>query len=446
MSLSKHIGSLKYALLHRAKSNEKVLITYNILRNEDIIETFLTNEHDILRGYSIATLDESLRKKCLVTKACLKKGMHTKMAQTKIKFAIPTLGHVIHIVDAEDKIESVYKKDSTCVISDIEMENICDKMPAINFFQEVATKSRSYTDEDVLGKTLDGVTNSTIILSSKGSAAADHTEHHNFASLSLLHHGGKKNWFIRAPSQLLPTLMTMTEVSKKHEFPEDIQGVCELSLTHRNFKYSHSQLGMKFDKFEQEPGDIVIIHPGAIHSIENRDANLLEGRNFLPLNKKYLHHMASYKTCKHSEELSGKPMNGVIRKFIEHLPIENFIHFSDPEKACKLELIEYLNKTVKGRKQLQEVLEQIQKSHIFPAWFNELFSHKNHAKEKKLFQCEKCDYSDNNYGNLNRHTQKVHRCKAPENKNTDKCPTCSSTSHAICQKKRKIASSQEPEF
>ena len=119
MSLSKHNGSLKYALQNRAKSNEKVFITYNILRNEDIIETFLTNEHDILRGYSIATLDKSLRKKCLVTKSCLKKGMNTKIAQTKIKFAIPTLGYVIHIVDAEDKIESVYKKDSTCVISDI---------------------------------------------------------------------------------------------------------------------------------------------------------------------------------------------------------------------------------------------------------------------------------------------------------------------------------------
>ena len=49
MSLSKHRGSLEYALLNRANSNEKVVITHDILKNEDIIETFLTNEHDILK-------------------------------------------------------------------------------------------------------------------------------------------------------------------------------------------------------------------------------------------------------------------------------------------------------------------------------------------------------------------------------------------------------------
>ena len=65
--------------------------------------------------------------------------------------------------------------------------------------------------------------------------------------------------------------------------------------------------------------------------IEIREANLLEGRNVLPANEKYLYNMANYKTCKHSEELSGKPMNGAISKLIKDLPIENFIHFSDPE-------------------------------------------------------------------------------------------------------------------
>ena len=67
-----------------------------------------------------------------------------------------------------------------------------------------------------------------------------------------------------------------------------------------------------------------------------------------------------------------------------------------------------------------------------------MFYHKKHAQEKKMFECEKCDFSDDNYGNLNRHTLKFHRCKAAENTNENRCPACSSRSHAICQKKRKL--------
>ena len=436
MSLSK---SLVFALQNRTYSNEKVVITHAMLKNENIVEVFLSDKNDILRGYSIAKLDNELRELFLVTRACLRKGTKTKMAQTKTKVPIKGLGHGIYIVDGMDDIQSVYKAGSTCVISDIELSKICQKQPSKNFFKEVARNSKSYTDKDTLGEALEGVTNATIILSSKDSAAADHTEHHSFASVSLLHHGGKKNWFIRAPSKYLPTLIQMTEVSKKLDLPEGIEGVCELSLTHRNFKYSHKELGINFEKVEQEPGDIVVIHPGAIHSIENKDANLLEGRNFLPLNKKYLHHIASYKTCQHSEELRGKPRNEVVRKWTEKLPIEDFIHFSDPEKQCKLELIDYLKKTVQGREQLPAVLNQIKLTHVFPAWFNQLYPHKKHAEEKKMFQCEKCDYSDNYYQNLNRHTKKLHRCKASKNSNTDKCPTCSSISHSICNKKRKLS-------
>ena len=141
--------------------------------------------------------------------------------------------------------------------------------------------------------------------------------------------------------------------------------------------------------------------------------------------------------CSHTEEFNGRPGGKFFRTLIKNLPIEDYIHHSDPNKSYKLELIRYLTKFKDMQQYFPDVLDQIKTSHVVPTVFNLLspLQHRTVEIKKKRFMCQKCDYSSDFYSNLNRHSKKSHRCGAPKNKNEVKCKICHSKSHTNCRHK-----------
>ena len=57
--------SLKDALQKRNDVTEKVELSLKMVENEDIYEIFLTDQRDIIRGYSHVKLDSQLQKLAL---------------------------------------------------------------------------------------------------------------------------------------------------------------------------------------------------------------------------------------------------------------------------------------------------------------------------------------------------------------------------------------------
>ena len=286
------------------------------------------------------------------------------------------------------------------------------------------------------GVEIGGITHSTVQLSSKGSNAGDHIEHYGLGSCNIHHYGGPKIWFIKPPQQFIPAMIKMAELSENVTFPEGIVGVCGLTLTHRDIQYNPSLIGVDYETVKQEKGDMIFVQPSSIHSIFNEEHNLAESRNILPKNKKYLHNIASYKVCSHTEELSGKPAEALFRGFIEQCPVSEYIHFSDPNKSYKLELIKFLNDFEYNHQYIKEVVDHIKKCNVVLNMFKFLLPQKQITKEedKKKFRCTQCDYSCDYYGNLNRHSKRKHRHQAPENINKEKCLICNSKSHKECKK------------
>ena len=367
--------------------------------------------------------------------------MRTKYIQHKTKLRIPGVGIGIQVSDHCEKIHCVLDEQSQAVVSDIKLSNICKVKPTFNFFEKTAAKSKSYTDSKMLcGVEIGGVTNSTVQLSSKGSNAGDHIEHYGLGSCNIHHYGGPKIWFIKPPHQFIPAIMRMAELSENVTFPKGIIGVCGLNLTHRDIQYNPSMLGVYYETVKQVKGDLIFVHPSSIHSIFNEEHNLAESRNILPRHPKYLHNIASYKVCCHTEELSGKPAEALFRGLTEHCPISEYIHFSDPSKPYKLELIKVLNDVKDNHQYIKEVVGHVKKSNEVLNMFKFLLPYQKITKDvdKKRFWCTHCEYSSDYYGNLNRHAKKTHRHQAPENTNEEKCMICSSRSHKECKKTKKV--------
>ena len=430
--------SLKDALKNRSDISQKIELSLEMIENEDIIEAFLSDNRDRIRGYSHVRLDSQLQKLCLVEKANIKFEMKTKFVQWKTQKKIPGVGIGIQVTDHYEKLHCVLDEQHQAVVSDIALSRICKVKPNLNLFSKIGQQSKSYTDLDMLdGVEIGGITNSTVQLSSKGSNIGDHTEHYGLASLNVHHYGGPKIWFIKPSDKFIPAMMKMAELSEKAIFPKGIVGVCGLNLTHRDLQYNPSLLGIDYETVVQEKGDILCVHPSSIHSIFNQDHNLAESRNILPQNQKYLHHIASYKVCCHSEALTGKPAQNEFRNFIKDCNINEYIHFSDPSKAYKLDLIRCLRQKQCNQQYIPEVMDQIKRSNVVLKLFNFLLPYQKIIPEcdKKKFKCTECSFSCNFYGNLNRHSLKMHRHKAPINTNKDMCPICDSTSHFKCKKK-----------
>ena len=75
----------------------------------------------------------------------------------------------------------------------------------------------------------------------------------------------------------------------------------------------------------QESGDVVTVHPSAIHNVNNLGVNLAENLNFLP-SSKFLLDIYTYKTYETSEGYDWKPNMNYVENLKQNFDVKAFIH------------------------------------------------------------------------------------------------------------------------
>ena len=437
---------LKTALSERASPEDKIIVTRELLdSDEDFIATCLNDKRDKKRGYSHLKLDEDMMKDFCVSESDINKQRMTDYALLNKNEEIGNslIGCNRYIIEGRRKISSVLG-NSDYSVGDVPLsEIISNKKNYIPLFSLVKTKS--VTDKETLdGELVGGVTHPTVQLSGGHSYLGDHNEHWFFASMNLHHFGKAKIWNVKPSTNYLLTITKMKSVQTSCQL-ENFHGVCESTLSHRDIFYPPSMLDCDNSVVIQEPGDIVIVHPSAIHNVENLGMNMAESRNYLPF--EFIQCAASYKTCEHSEGLGGKPFFTKMNALIKDQPLEAFIHESDTLKEYKLMLIEKLREEGLHR-ELNDAATHIRRYHDIPEWF------KKHLPlplpveygPKKKYACDHCPYSTPNHGDLVKHIGRMHKgTEIPPNTNQEECPFChiiikctrKHIKQKICQKRKR---------
>ena len=326
-------------------------------------------------------------------------------------------------VDGEEKLRNLWGDDRYS-IGDFPLQDLCNKK---SFFQMLNIPS--VTDEMGMNEPLGGVSYPTCQLSCGKSQLGDHIDHSGAGSLNILYDGAIKEWTIYAPNDYVRAIGQMSEIQSTLCMG-DFTGVCDHTLTHRDTRFDPPVKNCTSTIVLQEPGDILIVHPSAIHNVKNHGTNIAESRNFLP--REYKDLLATYKVCKHSEFLQGNPLLEHVGKLTQDMPTKDFIHVSDPKKQYKLRLINLVEQTVSLQKYKQKVREEIQQSHgvssvmelILP--FEKEVENCKKDKLKKKFPCDYCDYSTMNHSDLKKHVKRIHAGnKCYKNMIMDVCSFCS---------------------
>jgi hypothetical protein len=283
----------------------------------------------------------------------------------------------------------------------------------------------------------------------------DHVEHWGGGSINIHHWGAKKIWSLKPPRQYLPTIEKMQALNK-HGNLRGYIGVCQSTLTHRDVWFDAVFLGCDNYQVVQEPGDIMVIAPYAIHNVQNLGTNCAASKNVMP--SELLPQCAAYKVCEHSEGRGGKPMFDKMSSMIDTLylkgqvGIKDFIHDSDPFKSYKLRLVDKLKN--EGRNlDLAEVIGQIQRCDIVPEWFKRILpieeeqdiAGEDRGAPEKLFVCPRCVYTTNHHNDLGKHIGRRHgdHVKVPPNTNQVVCPDCHKVlkclrkHKAVCKKRKR---------
>ena len=406
---------LQAAFKARTDPNQKIVLTYEILRSsEDLLVTCLNNYEDQKRGFSFFKLCDKLREEC-----CIKEG----------DLFINRYAHVLLYNEEElgegiigcQKLEMHGKKpiklalgDARYSIGDIRLKTIASTRKYKDIFAQLNIKS--ITDENNLNLRMYGVTHPTCQIACGPSLLGAHIEHHNYSSLNIHHDGYTKEWYIIPPSKYLQAIEEM-KLAQQHLDSSKFTGVCDFSLTHRDIFYPLEKLKVEGCRIKQEAGDIVIVHPSAIHSIKNHGMNIAESRNYLPF--EFKEQIASYKTCKDSEGLGGKPLQKQMDILIKDLPVDNFIHQSDKHKQYKIKVLEHFQREG-NLKRYEEAVRHIKQYHDVPEWF------KDHVPLNKKNVCTVCEYKTKRYPDLTKHMRRKHKgVKIPPNTNKEVCNDCS---------------------
>ena len=111
----------------------------------------------------------------------------------------------------------------------------------------------------------------------------DHVEHWGGGSINIHHWGANKIWSLKAPRQYLPTIQKM-QALQEHGNLRGYIGVCQSTLTHRDVWFDAVFLGCDNYQVVQEPGDIMVIAPYAIHNVQNLGTNCAASKNVCHLN------------------------------------------------------------------------------------------------------------------------------------------------------------------
>ena len=233
--------TLQEVLASRSNISNKVILTMEMLQNEDIVSICLSNNADKSREYSHLTLDDNLKKLILVKEDKMKLEVETDLMQKKSHIILGN-GHMgVRMQDMVGKVKQV-KYDNTksvkCIIGDANIEDICHVPTHItSFFKLLGENLNSITDLKRWGESIGGITHPTVQYSSKGSRLGDHVEHYNFASVNLHHHGSIKQWNVRPGCDYIPSLQTMYNNQSGLNL-KSFKGVCESTLTHRDMWFN----------------------------------------------------------------------------------------------------------------------------------------------------------------------------------------------------------------
>ena len=137
--------TLQEVLASRSSISNKVILTMEILQNEDIVSICLSNNADKSREYSHLTLDDNLKKLILVKEDKMKLEVETDLMQKKSHIILGN-GHMgVRMQDMVGKVKQV-KYDNTksvkCIIGDANIEYICHVSTHItSFFQTIRGES-----------------------------------------------------------------------------------------------------------------------------------------------------------------------------------------------------------------------------------------------------------------------------------------------------------------
>jgi hypothetical protein len=431
------LWSLENALTERPHPSEKPIISRNVLESaEDFILTCLNESRLVDRGYVQMKLDREMCDKSLSKRRDFNKKQVTEFAQKiqKAQLAPGLLGCQRESM-GRTKVGQVLGK-SDFSIGDVSLTKFVRRKGLVDFFDLV--KTESILSKEALGQDIGGFTHPTIQLSGGPCVLPFHIEHWAAASVNVLHWGQPKVWEIIPPDQFLPAVLNMKNLQESVDLG-NYGGVCESTLTHRDVFYDTAILSVQSHRVVQKPGDIMVIAPFAMHSVQNLGTNCSASQNFMP--PELLPQCAAYKTCFHSEGLGGKPLFNTMTAMIEDLyrsgkiELQDYIHDSDPLKSYKLKVVDKARKD--GNKSvLKEVLQHIKISATTPAWFEFILPMEGKAQtedesssksvEDKYFLCSNCDYSTNHHSDLGKHIRRKHgdEVNVPPNTNQVKCPEC----------------------
>ena len=120
--------TLQDVLASRSNISTKVILTREMLQNEDIVSTCLSNNADKSRGYSHLTLDDNLKEVILVKENKMKLEVETEFMQKKTHIILGN-GHIgVKVEDMTsnvNKVKSNTKKKVNYIIGDANIEDIC---------------------------------------------------------------------------------------------------------------------------------------------------------------------------------------------------------------------------------------------------------------------------------------------------------------------------------
>ena len=431
------LWSLENALTERPNSNEKPIVSQKVLASdEDFILTCLNEPRIVERGYVQLKLDKEMFKNSLSKRGDFNTNQVTEFAQ-KIKSSqlAPGLLGCQRESIGRTKVGQVFG-NSDFSIGDVSITKFLKRKGLVDFFDLM--KTESILSKRTLGQDIGGFTHPTIQLSGGPCVLPFHIEHWAAASVNVLHWGEPKVWEIIPPDQFLPAVHNMKQLQESVDLG-NYGGVCESTLTHRDVFYDTAFLTVKSHHVVQMPGDIMVIAPFALHSVQNLGTNCSASQNFMP--PELIPQCAAYKTCFHSEGLGGKPLFNKMTTMIENLykdgkiELQDYIHDSDPFKSYKLRVVDKLKKE-ENKSVLKEVIQHIKRSATTPAWFGLILPLEKNAQTKydhcskslryKYFSCTECDYSTNHHCDLGKHIRRKHgeQVQVPPNTNQVKCPDC----------------------
>ena len=438
---SNNKSSLAAALEARSSPVDKIYLSAQMVREvnrtgENVFVTSMEDNMSAKVGFTFMHLDDKLRRQ-------LPKFNHIDQNQWTVNILfneLINLGEGVYgvnryEVDGQEKLRNLWGDDRYS-IGDFPLEDICKTKKS--FFQ--MHNIPSVTDE--MGMVpLGGVSYLTCQLSCGKSQLGDLIEHSGAGSLNIFYDWAVKEWTIYSPSDYVSAIGQMSEIQSTLCLG-DFTGVCDDTLTHRDTRFDPPVKNCTSTIVLQEPGDILIVHPSAIHNVRNHGTNIAESRNFLPAEYKNL--LATYKVCKHSEFLQGNPLLKYTGEITEKMHTKDFIHVSDPKKEYKLRLINLVEETVSLAQYKQKVREEIQQYHNVSSLMELLLPFENEVENskkeelKKKFPCDYCEYSTMNHSDLKKHVKRIHPGKKCfKNSIMDVCSFCSGQYKQLRQHKQK---------